>query len=446
MATLKFMKQASKVKLRCSTVLDSKIGNSWNLKEEVRFLKSILHMKRFGGGVSELAHKVKALEKENSELKRRLLPHDKIQFILEQNLTLKKQLDLLTFRQNLSGQKKAMSSQRLDYSPTDENKARHISPIKSQTPIVDLPNDGDSDLQTANLRLTLSEPPERVRLPPITLPEINHKGKSIESWGVHERADSEPNGTESFQDRWDPMSSISQKKIIKILGTISERNVSNSSVNFERVSAVQVKDSGYGPLTSRSALKSNSKPINKFKTEGLSDESSVGSTSNQRQYQGILDLIEEHAARKSKGNRLKSNSKLTASNRLDQASENTGPLKDKDLSPESRRSDISLRSPQTAKDILRQIQFFTSYKKKEIKSVVRATRSPTKTEPELEASKSASKIYFKFKPSRVVKLNFKNSQLSEHTMNPKASHKFSLHKYESSLNNIKMEMDRINFD
>lgn len=70
MATLKFLKVASKVKLRCVSPNPENPENVSSLKEEVKFLKNILHMKRFGGGFSELAYKVKALERKTPNSKK----------------------------------------------------------------------------------------------------------------------------------------------------------------------------------------------------------------------------------------------------------------------------------------------------------------------------------------------------------------------------------------
>lgn len=96
MATLKFMKMAGKIKLKDQpSQHSSPKAEVENLKDEVRFLKNILHMKRFGGGFSELAHSLKALQKENDELRKQIVPKEQFELLLSQNINLKNQLSFL---------------------------------------------------------------------------------------------------------------------------------------------------------------------------------------------------------------------------------------------------------------------------------------------------------------------------------------------------------------
>jgi hypothetical protein len=93
MATLKFTKNASRIVLK--SVMDSKPPTEElnNLKDEVKFLKDILHIKRFGGGISELIYKVKELQTENDKLKKLSInPKSQLQHLMNQNLILQQEL------------------------------------------------------------------------------------------------------------------------------------------------------------------------------------------------------------------------------------------------------------------------------------------------------------------------------------------------------------------
>lgn len=82
-ATIKFIKLASQVKLLQRPELPLIFGESRSdslpqiskLKEEVKYLKKILHVKSQGGGISELVYRLKALQNENQSLKTQLSKH-----------------------------------------------------------------------------------------------------------------------------------------------------------------------------------------------------------------------------------------------------------------------------------------------------------------------------------------------------------------------------------
>jgi hypothetical protein len=93
MATLKFTKNASRIVLK--SVLETKppAEELSSLKDEVRFLKDILHIKRFGGGISELIYKVKELQTENDKLKKlTIAPKPQLLHLMDQNLKLQQEL------------------------------------------------------------------------------------------------------------------------------------------------------------------------------------------------------------------------------------------------------------------------------------------------------------------------------------------------------------------
>ncbi len=93
MATLKFTKNASRIVLK--SVMETKPPTEElnSLKDEVRFLKDILHIKRFGGGISELIYKVKELQNENEKLKKlSITPKPLLQDLINQNLVLQQEL------------------------------------------------------------------------------------------------------------------------------------------------------------------------------------------------------------------------------------------------------------------------------------------------------------------------------------------------------------------
>ena len=93
MATLKFTKNASRIVLK--SVLETKppAEELSSLKDEVKFLKDILHIKRFGGGISELIYKVKELQTENDKLKKlSVLPKPQLLQLMNQNLELQQEL------------------------------------------------------------------------------------------------------------------------------------------------------------------------------------------------------------------------------------------------------------------------------------------------------------------------------------------------------------------
>lgn len=82
-ATIKFIKLASQVKLVHRPDIPLVSGENRSdtlpqiskLKEEVKYLKQILHVKSQGGGISELVYRLKALQNENQSLKSQLNKH-----------------------------------------------------------------------------------------------------------------------------------------------------------------------------------------------------------------------------------------------------------------------------------------------------------------------------------------------------------------------------------
>ena len=97
MATLKFVKTAGRIRLKEQSDLIDPIDAQSSkevgqLRSEVKYLKQILHVKRFGGGYSELIYKMKELETENQELRNTRLPESKVYELIEQNNQLKAEL------------------------------------------------------------------------------------------------------------------------------------------------------------------------------------------------------------------------------------------------------------------------------------------------------------------------------------------------------------------
>ena len=97
MATLKFTKNASRIVLKNMPDLLMPTSNELiHLKDEVRFLKDILRIKRFGGGYSELVYKFKELQNENERLRSKKeegeLPEIRFKKLVNQNQRLKTEL------------------------------------------------------------------------------------------------------------------------------------------------------------------------------------------------------------------------------------------------------------------------------------------------------------------------------------------------------------------
>lgn len=97
MATLKFAKLASRIVIRETSSPEKKASSNDvdvnNLKNEVKFLKDILHLKKFGGGYSELVYKVKLLQQENESLRRTQIPEmEVVDELIRQNQVLKREL------------------------------------------------------------------------------------------------------------------------------------------------------------------------------------------------------------------------------------------------------------------------------------------------------------------------------------------------------------------
>jgi Kinesin motor domain len=94
-ATLKFAERAKNVKTRVGTneisATDSELVKS--LVREVRYLKEILNIKKTGGNMSELHHRLKKLEEENLKLKKTQYTVDDVMSLREENNHLKLELE-----------------------------------------------------------------------------------------------------------------------------------------------------------------------------------------------------------------------------------------------------------------------------------------------------------------------------------------------------------------
>ena len=95
MATLKFGSMASQLKLLAGASKVSPEEEVIHLKEEVRFLKNILHMKQSAsGGLSQILYNLKQLKDENEKLKRLDKSRVHIDNMVKQNTILRKKLEI----------------------------------------------------------------------------------------------------------------------------------------------------------------------------------------------------------------------------------------------------------------------------------------------------------------------------------------------------------------
>lgn len=95
MATLKFAKLASKIKIEQVENKESKSNDVIHLKEEVKYLKKVLQLKSTGGGISELVYRLKNLENENRRLKDKYMMNSEVDILVRQNVQLQEKLQIL---------------------------------------------------------------------------------------------------------------------------------------------------------------------------------------------------------------------------------------------------------------------------------------------------------------------------------------------------------------
>lgn len=437
MATLKFLKVASKVKLRDLSVPHDNSGDLTQLKEEVRFLKDVLHMKRFGGGFSELAYKVKALEKENGELKKRILPQDRIHLILQQNLNLKKQLTILNLKNSLQDQERAKSSH---YIRETDGQSSSIGPARIGSGKKSSDSESESnhieDYDGNNLRPTQSEEiPTRIqfsdKLPSIKSPKGSKKNQ-LESFEQTETEHLKQNPNQTGSDDLSPLFPRHHKNNYMVNTQESRKSGANKAAN----SRYQLtKDLTLGFIENAKMLKKLHNPVKvMYNSHRLSQNSSRRSPNQARDYQGILDLIEDHIARKSDSSKLMKSNTLT--NLAREASNRSGTNQNQPIG--------SHHHSQRNKDIFKQIQLITNQHARLAQSP--QSKQVTKTLSELD-QKESPRIFFNLTPSRVLKVSFKNSSQPKIKPEiPQNDARFSINKYENSLRNIKRQMDRINFE
>ena len=448
MATLKFMKVASSVRLKCLPQQPDKPSEVNHLKDEVKFLKDILHLKRFGGGFSELAFKVKALQKENQDLKRRILPQDRIELILQQNFHLKKELDVMNSRKQIISREGGQSDAEdlLSDGGQRSRLPRNSPNMKQRTEpsLFEIPGDGDSDRVDTGLRQRNSE--NAVMKTSILfsekLPIIAryHRSQKGETHG--DQTQTENQGSDQLREGSEELSPTLPLKRNNFVGSDLSRNKSTSSYNSEQGPKNHSPDRFIGSDLNPGYQNRRSQPLKIFKTnQRPSQQASRGSPSNFREYQGILDLIEDHIARKSDGNRLKTATQPVR--HFFKPIRGSG-SQDHDGEP-ARNAGHSARSGSRSRDILRQIQLMSSHQKDAFASPSKKERQP-KTFPEVARQDVTPKIYFNITPSKILKLSFKNSKPLEDQQLIPPSTRFSFSKYDQSLRNIKREMDRITFE
>ena len=95
MATIKFSKQASRVRVQLQLPTLDSLKDVQSLKEEVKFLKTVLQLKSSGGGLSEIIYKLKHLERENKELREQRSNKVQVSQVLRENHRLKSEMQLL---------------------------------------------------------------------------------------------------------------------------------------------------------------------------------------------------------------------------------------------------------------------------------------------------------------------------------------------------------------
>ena len=126
MATIKFSRLASRVRVQLQDPAVDSMKDVRDLKEEVRFLKNVLQLKSSGGGMSEIIYKLKYLEKENRELREQRTSKVEMHQVLKENHRLKTQMELLRVGDSLRDLKRPDSrpddsQQSIVHADTPEN-------------------------------------------------------------------------------------------------------------------------------------------------------------------------------------------------------------------------------------------------------------------------------------------------------------------------------------
>lgn len=317
MATLKFMKIANRVMLSEVYPIGEHIKDFKGLKDEVKFLKGILHMKRFGGGFSELAHTVKTLQKENHELRRRIIPQERINLVLQQNSSLKKQLiymqsaisrkysdtsgshieKTLQERSELSRKNFDMNDQK-DYSDESviSNESRNIekdistqlSPVLSEGQMrKNLIIDVNSSMKKSEIRSPINLQPRRRA----TRETLSEKDDDDEEEKV-------------------TVKNFSKFKIhVKDVQKYNRSGALSSSSNLEPPSienarALSPDDLSY--LMDPRLCKTYAVSPNRVYQSRDSSSGRKGSPTNNKEFQSIINLIEDHVAKRSDMIKIKS--------------------------------------------------------------------------------------------------------------------------------------------
>ena len=456
MATLKFMRIVSKIRLRCTSPI---VEQPENLREEVRFLKDILHMKRFGGGFSELAYKVKLLQKENSELKKKAFPQDRIALILQQNKSLKSQLELMKKPTNL----RFPSSEKLNQgSDSEEAKEENLGPYDSYRKGIYSQNrfynrfgstTGYSDLKTKPL---ISEELKPNNLKPKNLNIIFTEKLPKLDFMTHNKERMDPRGrsknnnlklAEEENKDSNNLSPLLPLKKNNFINLSNSRNKSTSSFNSDRDLHHTSGRNDTGLLMGSLLSKTQSQPLKVIHSAGrFSKNSGNGSPVNLKDYQGILELIENHAG-KLELNRVAFSDKKSYPN-LEQ---------DNNYLEEPRQSvfsgndepevpDYKIKSYFRTKAILKQIQIITSKNKESLHSTERKSSNDHNKDSIIESRDYRSKIIFSITPRKFLKVSLNNSKAHGSQLPVSTNDCFSLAKYDQNIKNMKREMDQINFD
>lgn len=126
MATIKFSRLASRVRVQLQDPAVDSMKDVRDLKEEVRFLKNVLQLKSSGGGMSEIIYKLKYLEKENRELREQRSSKVEMHQVLKENHRLKTEMELLRVGDSLRelkrpGSRPDDSQQSIVHADTPEN-------------------------------------------------------------------------------------------------------------------------------------------------------------------------------------------------------------------------------------------------------------------------------------------------------------------------------------
>ncbi len=137
MATIKFSKLASRVRIQLQDPTVYGMKDLQSLKEEVKFLKNILHLKSSGGGMSEIIYKLRHLERENKELREQRSNKVEMSQILRENYRLKTEMKQMLIGDSLQDLKRpatngedshqSIISKKAEDSPAQQDKAQPAS-------------------------------------------------------------------------------------------------------------------------------------------------------------------------------------------------------------------------------------------------------------------------------------------------------------------------------